>query len=259
MKNITYMAISALIIQSSVQANIEHNLTFALTASYSDPTLRERDEDGKVIKGGDLVFFNEWETFRAPVSTYNEEEASKITIQRFSNREILTELIVNGGHDVSIRGWALKLITPSDYEEEEEDFEGVSMFAVKGDHVVEIDAEFGSYASAEQFKYSFTSSYNSTTDKSTERESGSARFLEEVFVGMQIGDFLLDFATVVKGSGKLCFFGKGEDRFSAWVPSSLAFTSIVGSGEEASGEDGDDEPAVLQGNMRASGGKLLLP
>jgi hypothetical protein len=257
MKNITYMAISALIIQSSVQADIEHNLTFALTASYSDPALLERDENGTVVRGGDLVFFNEWETSRGSVETYNIEEGSKITVERFSNREILTELIVGGGHDTSISGWALKLITPSDYEDEEEDFAGVSMFAVKGDQVVEIDAALDGFAFAVQYGYSYTSSYNADTDKSTERENGSARILEGISVEMQIGDILLDFATVLTRSETLRFFGKGEDRFSAWVPSSLAFTSIVGSGEEAS--DDDDEPAVLQGNMRASGGKLLLP
>ena len=251
-----HLAIGAFVIQSSVQADIEHNLTFALTASYSDPTLRERDEDGEVIQGGDLVFSNGWETSRPPVTTSNFEEGSKITVERFSNREILTELIVEGGHDTSIRGWALKLITPSDYEEEY--FARVSMFAVKGDQVVSINAALDRSAFAVQYKYAYTSSYNNNTDKITERESGSAKFLEEVFIEMQIGDFLLDFTTMHSGSETLRLFGTGDDRFSVWIPSTLAFTSIVGSAE-AEFDDDEDEPAVLQGDMRASGAKLLLP
>lgn len=253
-KRMIHLAIGAFVIQSSVQADIEHNLTFALTASYSDPTLRERDEDGKVIQGGDLVFSNEWETSRPPVTTYNFEEGSKITVERFSNREILTELIVEGGHDTSIRGWALKLITPSDYEEDDDDFAGVSMFAVKGDQVVPIDADLDSFAFADQYRYSYTESTNEDTGKSAERESGSARIIEEVFVEMQIGDFVLDFATVINVNETLRFFSTGENRFKVWVPSAIAFNTIVGSGEEAST---DDEPAVLQGNMRANGARVL--
>lgn len=266
-----HLAIGAFAIQSSVQAHIAYNMTIAATASYSDPTLRERDENGTVLSGGDLVFANEWTTTRAPITTENYEYGSKITVERLTNREILEELIVNAEHDVSIRGWSLKFATPCvllDNPFQNEDYDDSNavpyMFAVKGDMVVPIDTIFeddDDEVYADAGKYTYATSYNESTGANTVRESGSERFLTPVSVEIQIGDFSLNFDAILNGSTKLQFFGIGEERFSEWVASSLAFTAIVGNAEQqyTDPEYSENGTAVLQGNMRASGGKLLLP
>lgn len=259
-----HLAIGAFVIQSSVEADIAYNMTIAATASYSDPTLRERDENGKALSGRDLVFANEWTTTRAPITTENYEYGSKITVERLTNREILEELIVNAEHDVSIRGWSLKFATPSQNEDYDDSNAVPYMFAVKGDMVVPIDTIFEDdeeEAYADAGKYTYATSYNESTGANTERESGSERFLTPVSVEIKVGDFSLDFDAILNGSTKLQFFGIGEERFSEWVASSLAFTAIVGNAEQqyTDPEYSENGTAVLQGNMRASGGKLLLP
>lgn len=261
-KRMIHLAIGAFVIQSSVQADIAYNMTIAATASYSDPTLRERDENGTVLSGGDLVFENEWTTTRAPITTENYEYGSKITVERLTNREILEELIVNAEHDVSIRGWSLKLATPREYEDYDDSNAVPYMFAVKGDEVIPIvtvfeDDEEEAYADAGN--YTYATSYNDNTGADTERESGSERFLTPVSVEIQIGDYSLDFDTILNGSTKLQFFEIGGYRLSEWVASSLAFTSIVGNAEQqyTDAESSENGSAVLQGNIRASGGKPL--
>lgn len=261
-KTIISTALAALVLQSGASADIELNVTMGLTASYTEAALRERDENGALVQNGDTVYFNEWETYREPTFTYNIEEGSVIVTERFSNREFLQEFIVEGGIDSTIQGWAIKLRIPSgdsDIQPASQDESGdVLMYAVKGDQIEFIDFEIFSNASAEQYRYAYSFSYNESTDRSSERESGSARGLDEVFVAINFNDILLDFSAILGFNDTLRFFGTGEERFSVWIPSAINFSPVVGSGQETDYDyQYDEAPAVLQGRISANGGRLV--
>jgi len=253
-KKIAGVSICLAVIQPAAHAEeFEHNLTFALRASFTDPALRARDENGAFVNPPQLSYSNEWQTQRGDVFSENFEAGTKITVARFSNREILEELIVGGGHDSTIRGWALKLITPEDADEAGDE---ISMFAVKGDEYVPIDFVIELGGEAEQERYTYQYTYNEKTDRETVRESGTSRLIAEAMCGISFNDIDVSFSAILNASDTLRTIGRGEDATTVWFPTAIVLASIVGSGSDGADEE-DESPAVVDGSIRAAGARYI--
>ncbi len=285
------IAIASLVLPTSAHAGIaptdyvESNLAFIMTITYTDPNLRERDHDGSIIRGGEMVYENQWIAERGAVISENYEYGAKMSTERVSNREILQEVVVEGGYDDSIRGWSLKLLTPTDYdscfcyfdlsesseEPVKDDFVivpigrgGPTILAVKGDQIIEIPMFVETYAEAETARYIESFAYNANTDTETVRKSGAATIMSETYAGLQIGDVALEFASIMNTSERLTPVERGSSIY-AWIPRSITLNNIVGSVRETDGYPSimlpnvevEEETAVLQGIMRANGGTLM--
>lgn len=234
----------------------EQNATFALTANITDPALREKDENGRNVPGGEMVFENEWEIETNTTFTYVYEYASKITRVRVSNREILQELINSGDIEEPLAGWSLRFYdSPGPYDDwqNHHDDDDSGLYAVKGAQRVKVNIDIGEYGFAEQVRDNYRFTYNFNTERESVSESFNERILAEVFVSMNIGRFFLDFACALNSTEAGRFIRVGDDREFIIVPGAASTSSLVGSIEED-----DEEPGVLTGSVRLAAARVIV-
>lgn len=86
------------------------NVTLSLTGSFTMPGTVQKDENGKVVKGGPPVFINYWEIYKnGRLMEDVGEYVSKIQTAKYSNKEFLEDM-VRLGVISSISGWSIKMV-----------------------------------------------------------------------------------------------------------------------------------------------------
>jgi hypothetical protein len=116
-------------------------LTLALKRSYSSPGVGKRDEKGKLIKKGPKVFLNIWEEDfpQYSIKDINVEWISAIKTEKYSNRELLADLIElevlpKIGKAPFLAGWSLQRAAASIAGESAGDAPSLSQFRFFAKH-----------------------------------------------------------------------------------------------------------------------------
>lgn len=249
----------------------EQNVTLVFTESYTDASLKPRDENGKTYND-DLVYENEWSTAKynknedLTEESENYEYGTKQVTLKISNRELLEALIVEDMISGPITGWAVKFVTSGD----EAGSSYGRFYAVKnGSEPVDlseiISTDGDGYAETVSDKSSSKTTYKYSSDDYTETTKETWSFNSKATGNAEIefsfSDSYLHLDGIFNESWSVKSFGKGEDQYWQFAPGAAKFDN--GSGtihfEEYDGEEWVEwtDPSVIKGTMSFSAGKLF--
>jgi len=266
------LAASTLPYAASAELATSQTVTFALTETYSAPALQAKDEDGKLLKDENNktipTYFNEYSVDTKQgllalktVNTY--EYAAKMETAKISNKEILEDLMEADVID-SIVGYSISFIdTVEDGQLDDDGFylvkkgaepisinEHLSVNFSEDPDDIEPFAESGKYIEVETEDF-----VNGTT---TSVETGSAKFKEAVSISFETPTFTAIITGIGSSGSSVKTFGKGEDAYSADIPTAGKISSASGGLRYAainSEEYVDD--SVLEGSISYGAGVPL--
>ncbi|MBT8037355.1 MAG: hypothetical protein KJO21_07405 [Verrucomicrobiae bacterium] len=242
-------------------------MTFKLTEAYTDAGLAAKDEDGRKIKGSDLVYENEYTKESSKKTVTTEEYGAKMKVEKISNKEILMALsdanVIPG-----ISGWSLVYISVDDEEEEEEvksSQQGLQQLTLQDDDLEGIAVTDGtqyigindyirfdeSKGEAEEYKGKFVTT--TTVQGTTEKGSGKAKGKESISIIFDFDDSSAMLHGIINWSETLKTLGKGEDASSLWIPGTTKISALSGH----LSVDGNEYPSILEGSISAAAGKVV--
>jgi hypothetical protein len=95
-----------------VSLGTARNITMRFVVTESAPSLAARDSEGRVIRGAAPTYSNYYSTTSNNSTTSVQEQGSRTTQMRFSNRQFL-ESLVELGFITEITGWSIVMVTPA--------------------------------------------------------------------------------------------------------------------------------------------------
>ncbi len=230
-------------------------VTFALTETYTAPSLVAKDQTGKPLKGEDgkpyFVYEQTFSTTRGTVVTTTQEAGSKMVTERISNKQIL-EALVEAGVITNITGYSIALYTNDDEG-------GVAFHLVKaGSPAINIsqylypDSETsgGEAVTSSAVKVVATSSTSETVIRDTSTETSK----EEVSLLFKTLQADVKMSGILNFTETLRTVGTGSAKRTITVPGAGSITNIIGS--SASAEE-DEDDSLIEGRINLGPGVLL--
>lgn len=256
--------------QSSDERPTIQPVTFALTETYEAPALAPKDEEGKVIKGEDPVWENEYsvETYKGEdlvKDVYTYEYGSKMLTYKISNKEILTDLMNEGVID-SIAGYSISFVSEDGGDGGENGGANGFYITKKGeapihiDDYLSVDDEYGADVATDSYKEVETYDYTKDTETYSVTGKGNGKTLVGVYY--ETSAYSVYMQGVATWSDSLKSFGKGEDQFYAWIPSSGKVSAITGDLDESGDDEFDNEDeyednSLIEGSISLGAGSLF--
>lgn len=248
----------------------EQAVTIAFTETITAPSLKPRDEAGKILTG-ELVGENAWSaaTYNANnkplVVTGNYEYGTKQVIFKISNKELLQKLIDEGDIPGPITGWALKFVNQGETPQSA----AGRFYAVKAglapvelSGIVEIGGDGGAATVAVKSSLKTTHQYapegteldGSPTE--TETVSYTANFLFNAWIEIAFSDRSLRLNGILSEAWSLKSFGTGAGKYWQFVPGAAKLDSGSGTMHFAGDEPGDSS-SVMKGTISLAAGKTF--
>lgn len=254
---IQLVAIAATLIpcMSYAQYNNSQLVTFALTDTYSAPSILAKDQTGKPLKGEDgkpyFVYEQSYSTTRGTVVTTTQESGSRMVTERISNKQIL-EALVEAGVITDITGYSIALYT-NDNEG------GVAFHLVKaGSSAINIseylypDSETsgGEAVTSSAMRVVATSSSSESVIRNTSTETSK----EGVSILFKTPQVDVKMYGILNFTESLRTIGTGTAQRTITVPGPGSVTNIIGS---SASEDVEEEDSLIEGRINLGPGVLL--
>ncbi len=260
MKINTYSVITALVgfapfTAYSQKYEVTSNATFALTKTIAAPSLIAKEADGTFKKDENnktyLTDENIFSTERGTVITATEEQGTKLVTVKYSNKEILTEL-VEAKIIPMITGYSIAFITHPQVNGDSED---IGLYVVKKGlaplKINNISFGFKSKSVENSSKRIINVSNSATDDADIITKTGSLSGREEMFINFSDN-------IIVNGTHSFSetwrMYVDGAAKEWIWVPNAGKITGLVGGYTQGGSE------ALMEGSFTYSSGVVkVLP